>query len=91
MNKTLSYDDVLLKPRYSDIRSRSEVSLRTDLGNGLHLSLPVLSAPMDSVTEAAMATAMAKHGGLGIIHRYNTIQRQAKLAMLQVGQILIWC
>ena len=79
MTPNLSFDDVLIVPQYSDIQSRSEIDIRNDLGK-LNLSLPVLSAPMDSVTESVMATAMAKNGGLGIIHRYNTIQKQVKLA-----------
>lgn len=73
---TLSYDDVLLKPQYSDIKSRTEIDTTTDLGNGLVLKSPVLSSPMDTVTEAGMAIAMATYGGAGIIHRYNTIDQQ---------------
>ena len=57
MSNALSYDDVLLQPQYSDIRSRSEVSPTTDLGNGLVLDLPILASPMDTISEAPMAVA----------------------------------
>tara|TARA_S200002703_G_scaffold140089_1_gene131118 strand:- start:8565 stop:9587 length:1023 start_codon:yes stop_codon:yes gene_type:complete len=75
----LSYDDVLLVPQYSNIVSRKEVSLEAALDNKRVFSLPVISSPMDTITENSMATAMSKAGGLGIIHRYNTIAMQADL------------
>ncbi len=78
MKKALAYDDVLLVPQYSDIKSRTEVSLKTDLGKGLVLSKPILSSPMDTISEAHMAAAMGKFGGAGIIHRYNSIDRQCR-------------
>ena len=76
MKQTYSFDDVLLVPKYSNIRSRSEVSLETKLGK-FEFSLPVISSPMDTITESAMATAINKAGGLGIVHRYNSIEDQA--------------
>lgn len=79
MKNTLSYDDVLLVPQYSDIKSRSEVSLETNLGNGLVLSAPVFSSPMDTISETPMAIAMGQFGGAAIIHRYNTPKEQSKL------------
>tara|TARA_B100000131_G_scaffold90220_1_gene86911 strand:- start:3340 stop:4365 length:1026 start_codon:yes stop_codon:yes gene_type:complete len=79
IRQTYSFDDVLLVPKYSDIESRSEVSLSSSLSKGVTLALPVISSPMDTVTETTMALAMAEHGGLGVIHRYNTIKEQAKL------------
>ena len=82
MSNALSYDDVLLQPQYSDIRSRSEVLTKTDLGNGLVLDLPVLASPMDTISEAPMAVAVGVSGGAAIIHRYNTIQEQQKVAPL---------
>tara|TARA_Y100000592_G_scaffold76739_1_gene120172 strand:- start:7858 stop:8904 length:1047 start_codon:yes stop_codon:yes gene_type:complete len=75
----LSYDDVLLVPRYSDIISRSEINLDSDLGNDLCLTLPVFSSPMDTVTEDKMCIAMDTQGGSGIIHRYNTIDEQSEI------------
>ena len=79
MIKTLSYDDVLLVPQYSDVRSRTEVSLESDLGNGLVLSSPILSSPMDTISEAPMATAMGCFCGAAIVHRYNSIQDQCRI------------
>jgi len=79
MNKhSVCYDDVLLKPQYSDICSRAEIDISTNLGNGLALSMPILSSPMDTVTSAHMAIAMAKKGGSGIVHRYDTIEHEAR-------------
>jgi IMP dehydrogenase len=72
MQEALTYDDVLLVPQYSDIRSRSEIDLSTMIG----CTLPIMSSPMDSVTESEMAIAMDKAGGLGVIHRYNEIDEQ---------------
>jgi len=79
MKEALTYDDVLLLPQYSDIRSRSEVSVGTDLGNGLKLSLPIVSSPMDTISEDLMARSMSAAGGCSIIHRYNTPEEQAEL------------
>ena len=84
IREVFSYDDVLLVPKHSDIISRSEVNLQTQLDPELIFDLPVISAPMDTVTEASMCIAMADAGGLGIIHRYNSIEEQAE----QVEEIL---
>jgi len=72
----LSYDDVLLQPQYSDIKSRAEIDLQTDLGRELKLHLPVFSSPMDTVSESQMAIELSAIGGAAIIHRYNTIAEQ---------------
>lgn len=79
MKNSLSYDDVLLVPQYSDIKSRQEVSTATDLGKGLKLSLPVISSPMDTISESSMGIAMGTAGGSAIVHRYNTIEQQATM------------
>ena len=79
MKKTYCFDDVLLTPRYSEIESRSEVSLRSHLKGEDFLELPIISSPMDTVTESSMASAMHHAGGLGIVHRYNSIEEQAAL------------
>ncbi len=79
LQTALTFDDVLLVPKFSSIVSRSEVDLSLNLGPSIQLSLPVISSPMDTVTEAEMAVAISKAGGLGIIHRYNSIEQQAKL------------
>ncbi len=74
----LTYDDVLLEPRCSDIRSRGDVDTSALISRGLRLRIPVLSANMDTVTESEMAIAMARHGGIGIIHRFNSIEEQVE-------------
>jgi IMP dehydrogenase len=79
MRTALTYDDVLLVPRYSDIESRSEIVLDTALDNKRTLRLPIISSPMDTVTGDVMASTMAVNGGLGIIHRYNTPEEQATI------------
>ena len=75
-NSSLSYDDVLLVPHYSEIRSRSDVNISSDLGKGCELTLPLVAAPMDTVSESAMAAVLTKEGAMAIIHRYNTIAEQ---------------
>ena len=77
MKEALTYDDVLLVPQYSDIKSRKEVDISSDLDEELTFDLPIISSPMDTVTESEMAYAISKMGGLGIIHRYNSIEEQA--------------
>ena len=71
----LSYDDVLLVPKYSDITSRKEVDISSELDQFRKLELPIISSPMDTITESKMANAMAESGGLGVIHRYNSIEQ----------------
>ena len=73
----LTFDDVLLVPHRSTIHSRKEVSTDTWLVRGIHLSIPIISANMDTVTETRMAIAMAQMGGIGILHRFMTIEDQA--------------
>jgi len=77
MFTALCFDDVLLAPQYSEIESRAIIDIGNDLGNH-HYTLPIISAPMDTVTEDCMAAEMNYHGGLGIIHRYNSIEDQAR-------------
>ncbi|TDN97291.1 IMP dehydrogenase [Halomonas ventosae] len=74
--EALTFDDVLLLPGYSDVLP-NEVSLRTRLTRNLFLNIPLLSAAMDTVTEARLAIAMAQEGGIGIIHKSMTIAHQA--------------
>ena len=66
----LTYDDVLLVPRRSRVRSRRQVSLNTRLTRGIELELPIVAANMDTVCESEMAIALARLGGIGIIHRF---------------------
>ena len=81
----LTFDDILLVPAYSTITSRNEVSLQQDLDKNINLQLPVISSPMDTVTEVDMCIAMSRAGGLGIIHRYNSIQQQVDMVRLARG------
>ncbi|MBN2548269.1 MAG: IMP dehydrogenase, partial [Anaerolineales bacterium] len=74
----LTFDDVLLIPRRSSIRSRKAVDTSTWLTPGIRLAVPVISANMDTVTEAPMAIAMAQAGGMGIIHRFMPVERQVE-------------
>ena len=76
LQKALTFDDVLLVPAYSNILPAA-TSLRTKLTRNISLNIPLLSAAMDTVTEARLAIAMAQHGGLGIIHKNMPIDRQA--------------
>ena len=76
--KTLSLDDVLLEPRFSSINSRSEIDISTELSLDLLLELPIVSSPMDTVTGPEMAVEMGRAGGLGILHRYASIEEQIK-------------
>jgi len=76
IKEALTYNDVLLVPQYSNILSRSEVSLKSSLGNTT-LDLPIIASPMDTISETKMAVAMCNYGGLAVIHRYNSIEDQA--------------
>jgi len=75
-NKALTFDDVLLVPNHSSVLPK-DVSLQTKLTKKISLNIPVISAAMDTVTEANMAIAIAEQGGIGIIHKNLTPQRQA--------------
>ncbi|MBA3750087.1 MAG: IMP dehydrogenase [Nitrosopumilus sp.] len=74
----LTFDDVLLVPKRSPIISRSQTKLKTKLSTNININIPIISANMDSVTESNMASALAREGGIGIIHRFMTIQDQVK-------------
>ena len=76
--QAMSFDDVLLVPRKSDIETRAEVNLTSTIGS-LDFKIPIVSAPMDTVTESAMANTMHTAGGLGIVHRYNSIENQCEI------------
>jgi len=76
--EALSYDDVLLVPKFSNITSRKQIDISTQLTKSIKINLPIVSANMDTVTEAQMAIAMARQGGIGIIHRFNTVEEQVE-------------
>jgi IMP dehydrogenase len=74
----LTYDDVLLVPQYSDVESRRKLSTRTQLTSKIDIQIPIVSANMDTVTESEMGIVMAREGGIGIIHRFMTIDEQVR-------------
>ena len=87
----LTYDDVLLIPNYSDVLPR-EVSIKTHFSRNITLNTPVVSAAMDTVTESAMAIAMAQEGGIGVLHKNMSIEQQAaevrKVKRAESGMII---
>ena len=78
----LTYDDVLLVPNYSEVLPR-EVSIQSYFSRNIQLNVPIVSAAMDTVTESAMAIAIAREGGIGVLHKNMTIEEQA----LQVRKV----
>jgi len=76
--KALTFDDVLLLPRYTDFLP-AEADLATRISRNITLKIPLVSAAMDTVTESRMAIALAENGGIGIIHKNNSIEEQAQL------------
>jgi IMP dehydrogenase len=90
IKEALTYNDVLLEPQYSDIKSRSEV----DIGSALDgpyayvpFRLPIIASPMDTISEEEMGVAMWQEGGLAVVHRYNTIERQVEI----MDHIIVIC
>ena len=88
MRLGLSFDDVLLEPKYSEITSRSKINIGNSLGEDLNFDIPIITAPMDTVTETAMAVCMGNAGALGIIHRYNTIDEQKNLVRNSMSHLI---
>jgi IMP dehydrogenase len=82
LEEALTFDDVLLVPAYSEILPR-EVDLSTRVTRGIRLNVPLMSAAMDTVTEARLAIAIAQEGGIGVIHKSMTIEAQAR----EVGRV----
>jgi IMP dehydrogenase len=76
-NHALTFDDVLIEPRYSEVVP-SEVDVTTQLTERIELPMPILSSPMDTVTESKMAISLAQEGGLGVIHKNMSIERQTE-------------
>ena len=79
-NEALTFDDVLLRPAYSDVLPK-DVDIKTVITTDIKLNIPLLSAAMDTVTESAMSIALAQEGGMGIIHKNMSISDQAKEVM----------
>jgi IMP dehydrogenase len=76
LKKALTFDDVLLVPQKSDVLP-NQVDLKTRLSKNINLNIPLMSAAMDTVTESRMAIAIAREGGIGIIHKNMSIEKQA--------------
>ena len=74
---TLTYDDIQLRPKYSEVESRSDVSLESDLSRNFKLKLPFVASPMDTVCGYHMAETMMKLGGVGVVHRFMSVHGQA--------------
>jgi IMP dehydrogenase len=91
IGEALTYDDVLLIPAYSEVMPR-EVDICSFFSRNIHLNIPIVSAAMDTVTEAQMAIAIAQEGGIGVIHKNMTIEEQAnqvrKVKRAENGMIL---
>lgn len=74
----LAFDDVLIVPKYSKVSSRRNIDLKTHFSRRIKINIPIVSANMDTVTESDMAIAMAREGGVGVIHRFNSVENQAR-------------
>ena len=83
----LTFDDVLLIPAKSEVLPK-DVSVATRLGEGIRLNIPLMSAGMDTVTEAPMAIAIARQGGIGIIHKNMKVEEQAEDVVALVERAL---
>lgn len=85
----LAFSDVFIIPRYSEVTSRATVDTSSTLFDNLMISVPIISANMDTITESAMATAMLKAGGLGAIHRFMSIEDNVKEYLASPSQTLV--
>jgi IMP dehydrogenase/GMP reductase len=79
MKRTLTYDDVNIVPKYSELESRGDVKLNTRFTKNTELTIPIVSSPMDTVTELDMAKEMLDWGGVGVIHRFMSIEKQSQM------------
>lgn len=87
--KALAFEDVLLKPQHSDIVTRADISLDVEMpSEGFTLRLPVFASPMDSIMNATMAARMWEAGGIGVLHRYQTIEQQRAEVLEVNGKVL---
>ena len=80
--KAISFDDILMVPQYSDVQSRLDIDLTMNLNNSIILDMPIIASPMDTVCEEKMASSISEHGGLGIIHRFMSFEKQLKMVNL---------
>ena len=72
-----SFDDVLIVPKYNKVVSRKDVSFKTKVTKNYELDMPILAANMDTICESEMAIAIGRLGGLGVIHRFLSVEEQA--------------
>ena len=79
MKEYLTYDDVQILPKYSETIHRSNCDISTQITKNVKLEIPIVSSPMDTVTEIDMAYIMGYYGGMGIIHRFMNIDEQSKI------------
>ncbi|MBC8421993.1 MAG: IMP dehydrogenase [Pelagibacteraceae bacterium] len=79
MKKALTYDDINIIPAYSNISSRSNIDLTTQFTKNTEITIPIVSSPMDTVTGYDMALEMMEWGGVGVLHRFNTIEEQSNM------------
>ena len=79
MKTYLTYDDVNIVPKFSEVLSRENVDLSTRFTKNTTLSIPIVSSPMDTVTELDMAKEMLDMGGVGVIHRFQSIETQVRM------------
>ena len=76
MKQTITFDDVLLVPQYSEIVSRKSIDISSALSDNIVLDLPIIAAPMDTVTNSHLINKMNKYGAMGVLHRYNSTYEQ---------------
>ena len=79
MRRALTYDDINIVPKYSELKSRDKVKLNTRFTKNTELTIPIVSSPMDTVTGLDMAKEMMEWGGVGVIHRFQSIEEQSKM------------
>ena len=78
IGRGLSFDDVLIVPKYNKVLSRKDVNFRTRVTKNHSIEIPILAANMDTICESEMAIALGRLGGLGVIHRFMSIEKQAE-------------
>ena len=79
MKTYLTYDDVNIVPKYSELESRDKVKLNTRFTKNTELTIPIVASPMDTITEEDMAEEMMDWGGVGVIHRFMSIEEQSRM------------
>ena len=90
IKESLTFDDVLLIPKYSDVLP-SETDISLNLSKKITLKVPFLSSAMDTVTHSKMAVAIAKAGGIGVIHRNLNIKKQSKeIIKVKKKKLIVW-